>query len=335
MAAEEALIGRKLGRARGKVEGFGLLRGEEVEVFADDAVMLHVEVDEPPTDEAADLTVVFIHGYALNQDCWHYQRRDLAGLARLAFMDQRAHGRSHRGSPEMTSARQLGRDLRSVIDVISPTGPLILVGHSMGGMNILSLAAEDAEFFRARVAGVALLATTSTGLKREDLGLPPRMGAAVRRTLPRMLDLATQQQKLAELGRGGASDLAFILTKRYSFGSHVPAHFTEFVSDMLNGTSIDVIAEYFATVAGFEAAEAVAQLADIDTLVMVGDADLVTPPRHSHEIVERAAHAELVILPRTGHMLLLERWAEVNDHLIRLINRVRVRLAERERLLEP
>ena len=56
-----------------------------VSVIADDAVALHVEVDDDRAPSVTDdLTVIFCHGYSLNQDSWHYQRRDLRPLpARL------------------------------------------------------------------------------------------------------------------------------------------------------------------------------------------------------------------------------------------------------------
>ena len=62
-------------------EPFGELRGRALTVEADDGVPLHVEVDGP---DDADLTVVFCHGYTLNQDAWHYQRRDLRGSVRIS-----------------------------------------------------------------------------------------------------------------------------------------------------------------------------------------------------------------------------------------------------------
>ena len=56
-------------------EPFGELRGREFAVLAPDGVPLHVEVNGP---DDAPVTIIFCHGYALNQDSWHYQRRDLA-----------------------------------------------------------------------------------------------------------------------------------------------------------------------------------------------------------------------------------------------------------------
>ena len=61
-------------------EPLGELRGREFVVVAPDGVPLHVEVNGP---DDAPVTIVFCHGYALHQDSWHYQRRDLASAARL------------------------------------------------------------------------------------------------------------------------------------------------------------------------------------------------------------------------------------------------------------
>ena len=66
-------------------EPFGELRGREVTVTASDGVRLHVEVDGP---DDAPITLVLCHGYTLNLDSWHYQRRDLreqvGGLVEVA-----------------------------------------------------------------------------------------------------------------------------------------------------------------------------------------------------------------------------------------------------------
>jgi pimeloyl-ACP methyl ester carboxylesterase len=59
------------------------------------------------------------------------------------------------------SIDQLGRDLKAVIDAAVPQGPIVLVGHSMGGMTIMALAAHYPELIRERVVGVGLVGTSS------------------------------------------------------------------------------------------------------------------------------------------------------------------------------
>src|SRR3712207_8134062 len=36
-----------------------------------------------------------------------------------------------------------GRDLGQVLDAVVPSGPVVLAGHSMGGMSVMALARQD------------------------------------------------------------------------------------------------------------------------------------------------------------------------------------------------
>src|SRR5271165_2354378 len=160
IAAEKVAVGRiRLRPDPERNEPFGQLRGRAVTVVADDGVPLHAEISGL---ERAPVAIVFCHGYTLNQDVWHYQRRDLAADARLVFWDQRSHGRSGRSDPAHVCIDQLGRDLAGVLEATAPgRGPVILVGHSMGGMTVMSLAAQRPDLFGSKIIGVALLSTTA------------------------------------------------------------------------------------------------------------------------------------------------------------------------------
>ncbi len=135
--AERSLLRRAALATSGDDEGFGMLRGTVHVVEATDGSLLHAEVDDPEVPDPTGLTVIFCHGYALNQDSWHFQRQALRGRARLVFYDQRSHGRSDRAEFDSHHVDQLGTDLGSVIDALAPHGPLVLVGHSMGGVSSL------------------------------------------------------------------------------------------------------------------------------------------------------------------------------------------------------
>src|SRR5215470_1354482 len=103
VAAERIAVYRLRARPGPVGEPFGSLRGLELTVLAEDGVPLHVEINGPDT---APITIVFCHGYTLNQDCWHFQRRDLSDH-RLVFWDQRDHGRSGRSAEGSGSIDQL------------------------------------------------------------------------------------------------------------------------------------------------------------------------------------------------------------------------------------
>ena len=152
-------------RGVGDATPFGSLHSPPLTVVADDGVPLHVEIDEVDRPAPArrrrlaprphtELTVVFVHGYALNMDSWHFQRAAYRGLVRTVFYDQRSHGRSGRSTDGNATIEQLGSDLLSVIDEAVPEGPVVLVGHSMGGMTIVALAEEHPELFGDRIVGV-------------------------------------------------------------------------------------------------------------------------------------------------------------------------------------
>ena len=72
----------------------------------------------------------------------------------MVFYDQPGHGRSGSWSPASTTCPRSARRSRAVIDETVPDGPIVLVGHSMGGMTIMAFAEQYPELFGDRVAGV-------------------------------------------------------------------------------------------------------------------------------------------------------------------------------------
>jgi pimeloyl-ACP methyl ester carboxylesterase len=149
-------------------EPLGELRGRPTTVAVSDGVSLYAEVDG---QDDAPVTVVFCHGYTLNLDSWHYQRRDLRDSYRLVLWDQRSHGRSPRTMDGDCTIDRLGDDLAEVIEALVP-GPCVLVGHSMGGMTIMALADRHPELFGDKIKGVALISTSAGKLAEVSLGLP-------------------------------------------------------------------------------------------------------------------------------------------------------------------
>ena len=330
LLAERIIVGRQVRYDADAEEDFGALHGRTVTVMADDGVGLHVEIDDHRAPSVSDdLTVIFCHGYSLNQDSWHFQRRDLRPFARLVFADQRAHGKSTKGERSRSTVDQLGLDLGRIVDEVGGDGPIILVGHSMGGMSVMALAAHRPELFTdGPVAGVALLATTAGGLSESPFGMPAPIGRALHKIAPSVVEAALAQGDLIEFGRRYGNDLGLWLTKKYSFGSNVSPALTNFTSEMINATPIEVIAEFLPGLEAHEKAEALAAMTGVEALVMVGDKDLLTPPSHSAEIIRRMPQAEFELLADTGHMLMLERFPEVNYALRELISRVRRNASE-------
>ncbi|MGW1227490.1 alpha/beta fold hydrolase [Streptomyces sp. NPDC002530] len=351
VAVERLTVGRSMRkRARLALDAtgpYGSLRGLPGRAVADDGTELYYEIDEaePGGTEAggapasghrrrrlfgrkapAPVTVVFSHGYCLGQDSWHFQRAALRGLVRTVHWDQRSHGRSERGRAQARGVHvgidQLGRDLKAVIDAAAPEGPLVLVGHSMGGMTVMSFAEQYPELMSERVAAVAFVGTSGGRLNEVSFGLPVAGMNAVRRVLPGVLKALGSQPELVERGRRATADLFAGLIKRYSFGSRdVDPAVARFAERLIESTPIDVVAEFYPAFAEHDATDALPLFRDVPVLILAGDKDLVTPSSHSEALADRLPDAELVIVPDAGHLVMLEHPETVTDRLADLLVR--------------
>ncbi|GAA0304655.1 alpha/beta hydrolase [Streptomyces polychromogenes] len=341
VAVERITVGRGIRRkarlALDAAGDYGSLRGTEGTCRAEDGTELYYEVDDldPPSPGGkrrprrkgpAPATVVFCHGYCLSQDSWHFQRAALRGVVRSVYWDQRSHGRSARGlaqaDGEPVTIDQLGRDLKAVIDAAAPEGPLVLVGHSMGGMTVMALAEQFPELVRERVLGVALVGTSSGRLDEVTYGLPSIGQGAVRRLLPGVLKALGSQVELVERGRRATADLFAGMIKLYSFGSReVDPGVARFAERLIEATPIDVVAEFYPAFQTHDKSAALQRFAELPVTVVAGDRDMITPAAHSVAIKEELPAAELVVLEETGHLMMLERPEIVTGLLTGLLAR--------------
>ncbi len=301
-------------------------------VQTDDGVVLAVE-EIGPMD--APLTVVFVHGYTLSMASWTFQRRTLAAElatanghrpdARLVFYDQRGHGASGRGHAEHSTIEQLARDLERVLDARVPRGPVVLVGHSMGGMTIMGLAAVRPELFGSKVVAAALISTSSGNLAELDFGLPELLTRVRAAFFPVAAWTMRRRPALAERTRRLAADLVSAITHSLSFASaDVDPALGQYVDAMIAGTPVDVIAEFYPALAGMDETGSLEPLRKIPTLVLTGDQDKMIPKEHSDLIMDRleGSGATLLVVPDAGHMVLLEKPAEVSSAVSELLRRV-------------
>ena len=88
----------------------------------------------------------------------------------MIFYDQRGHGQSGEAPPETYTVTQLGKDLETVLQVIAPRDPIVLVGHSMGGMTVLSHARQFPQHYGSRIVGAALISSAAEGVAKSPLG---------------------------------------------------------------------------------------------------------------------------------------------------------------------
>ena len=249
---------------------------------------------------AADgVTVVLAHGWTLSHESWLpvvELLRARLGVRVVAF-DQPGHGRSTPESRAPT-VHELGEVLHRVLTALAPTGPLVLAGHSMGGMTIMAWAADHADELAARVRGVVFVAT-SAKVGDDRLRLPleraiMRASARAPRVAPGRL-LSTRSQTRLLYGRGTARETV------------VPG------VTLIQHTSLPTLGRYFLALQQHDETEALEHLGAVPTRVLVGTADRLTPVSHARALAAGIRGAQLTVLPGLGHMLTYEAPGVVAD----------------------
>lgn len=323
-AAAERVVMRLSASADSEIDlsEYTSLQGERREVVASDGAIIIAEVDHLP---GSDFTIVMPHGFALNRHSWFYQRKALRPLANIVVYDQRGHGESRYVSDAVKrdhSINQLGRDLYAVIQQCVPTRTMILIGHSMGGMSILALADQHSELFGTRVVGVGLISTAASDVGTNILGLPQPLARVLRGALPAVASLVNRGGDFVAFDRLSKSDLGLLLTRNYSFGSVAPTHAGEFVADMIAETDLKILVDFLPNLYEHDERSALKALHGVETLVIVGESDRLTPPEQSSAIIDAVPGAELVVLAESGHMVTIERPIEVNELLVGFVEKV-------------
>jgi pimeloyl-ACP methyl ester carboxylesterase len=325
IAAERALVRRDRRRPDSEAgERFGALRGRPATVTSHDGVRLHLE------ELGSGPCLVFAHGFSLTQDVWHYQRRDLPAEFRCVLFDQRGHGRSGRPADHDYSLDALAGDLAAVLDWTGEER-VLLVAHSMGGMAALKLAELEPERMGGQVAGLALVDTTyADALKGMSAAVTARGALTVQRSAIKLAFKFFGQDpvRAAQLRRRG-SDLGYLGTRLFGFGSNPSPGQVAFVDRMLAGTDIEVWAKVFPSLIDFDLSHVLETL-DLPTLVAVGDADRLTPPASARHMAERIPGARLLVLEDAGHLAFLEEH-EVLDAELTVLAREALAPARRRR----
>ncbi|MTD56268.1 alpha/beta fold hydrolase [Amycolatopsis pithecellobii] len=313
---------RKGGEVVEPGERLGDLHADRVStVAADDGTPLAVSEIEP-ADGKPEVTVVGVHGFALSQRSWYFQRGALASLTlprvKQVYYDHRGHGLSGAATAETSTIEQLARDLDAVLRAVAPRGPIVLLGHSMGGMVVMELAQQHPDLFADRICGVAFLATAAGEVGAR--GLPRSLLSKYNPLTRGVGELAGWQPGLVEFVRAAGGQLTRPAVRRLAFGSRdVHPKIVDFLLEMLSVTSVRGLVNYIDTLGSHNRYAALAGLMHAHVLVVHGDADRFTPFSHAERIAAELPDAELVRVRGAGHMVQLEQPELVNSHLIDLL----------------
>jgi pimeloyl-ACP methyl ester carboxylesterase len=315
-------------------ERFGQLPYDEsLAVTTDDGIELYVEIVERADGIDLDFglapdndpTLVFVHGFCLDMGTFHFQRTALSrrGDYRMVFYDQPGHGRSGKLKQGEYTLEALGSGLKRVIDETVPDGPIVLIGHSMGGMTIMSLAELYPDLFGERVKGVVLISTSAGKMDEVNLGMPDFVARFTKPLMPIIINGGKLTSGAVDNIRRASTDLAWLLTRRYGFGTAKPsAALVSYVEQMNSRTGTEVVARYLRTIYTHARYPALEALKRTKALVICGDDDKLTPTDHSAEICRILPDARFVGVPGAGHVALLECPDIVNAALVDFLEQI-------------
>jgi pimeloyl-ACP methyl ester carboxylesterase len=292
-----------------------------VAVDAGDGALLHTTVQG---SDAAPVTLVLAHGWTLAQAAWDDVAAELApeiaaGELRLVRYDQRGHGRSTWGRTEPVSIDLLGEDLLQVIERCAPTGPVVLGGHSMGGMTIMCLAANHAGVIGSRVQGVALVDTSAGDLRRTPRTRAQRLQ---QRLEPGLMAFALARARLVERLRRlspPSSGSHRKIVRGLLYGADATEAMVRRGAEIMHASSVRAFVTFYPALGEHEKRDGLAALTRVPVEVLVGEEDKLTPVSHSRQLAEVLPDAVLHVEPRCGHMLPQERPELVAASVRRLV----------------
>jgi pimeloyl-ACP methyl ester carboxylesterase len=275
--------------------GEGVSRPEHAVVRTPDGAELAVW--DLPGDGSDAPVVVLPHGWGCGHEVWLPVARRLREQGvRVVLYDQRGHGLSTRGTSPLT-VETLAHDLTAVLEA-TDVRDVVLAGHSMGGMTIMSLATHRPDVLKERAKATVLVSTAAT-----DLGSRSAQGTRI----------ATAMVASPVVSRAMQSRYGHVLV-RSSFGENPVRAHMDLTRDLFGGTHGTVRGDFLVSMSTMDLLEGAATIA-VPTTVMVGTRDALTLPKKADQIVATVPGARLITLQNRGHMLPLEDPDSVTDEI--------------------
>lgn len=295
---------------------------------------LHVE-----TEGATEGPVLlFTHGWGLSARIWVEARVDLGARFGLVFWDLPGLGRSGRAAVGY-SIEGFAEDLHAVIDSLPEDRPVVLVGHSIGGMAVLTFCARHPELLNRRVAAIVLENTTHTN------PLETMIFSRVCRPLQPVVELALKLDMVLSPAlwvmnwQAWLSGSTHIAARVAGFGARPTREQLERTARLVTKNSPAVQARGNLAMLRWSVTDRLPRI-DVPALVFVGGRDLMTKAYAGEAIAEALPQARLVRVEDAGHMGPVEKAAFYDEQIgdfaeFICLLRSRVPAASRRSFLSP
>jgi pimeloyl-ACP methyl ester carboxylesterase len=253
-------------------------------------------------------TIVLSHGWGLDSAEWNYLVEELSDRFHIIVWDEAGLGDSTRPPHRDYSLENLARHLEEVLEVADGR-PAVLLGHSIGGMIILTFCRLFPEALGNTVSGLVLTHTTPTDPVRTTSGAA-FYTAIEKPVIVPLMHLTIALSPLVWLMnwlsyRNGSAHLS---TKFTSFGGTETWQQLDFATRFQVRASPAVLARGLLGMMRYDARDILPKIS-VPTLVVSGDRDPVTKPVASAMISSHIPNSRLATLAPARHLGLIEHHA--------------------------
>jgi len=246
-------------------------------------------------DKGSGVPLVFVHGFPFSRAVWREQIDAFQSSHRVIAPDLPGFGNSD-ARPGPATMEQYADDVRALLEQLA-TGPVVLVGHSMGGYVALAFERRCPEMLR----GLVLVGTRA--------GPDSTEAAAGRRAMADKVKTA------------GVQAVVEAMAPKMLDGANHDASMMEDVREfMASSTPVGVVGALLGMAGRADATARLAQIV-VPTLVITGADDMLVAPEESTKLAEAIPGAQLEVIAHAGHLVAFEQAEPFNRALEGWLNR--------------
>lgn len=296
------------------VAGYDAPGGESIEI---DNNLIHYET------QGAGPTIVLTHGFGGSTYSW---RKNIGPLAtagyRVVALDLLGFGYSSRTSQPVYTARAQASLVRSFLDVLDGQNSVqgdntgehryILIGNSLGAGVVLCFALDYPDATRAVVCTAPVVSFSLPWRRARPLFRIPLLGRLLARTI-------------YFYALAGPSAAARMIAAAY--GERIEDVSVEMREEMLRPLQVRGSADSALGLAlSYDARPFMHDLEPIRSpvLVVAGARDAAVPLSSVRNVYERLPNAEMVILPRAGHLVQEDEPERFNNLVLDFLSRTAI-----------
>jgi pimeloyl-ACP methyl ester carboxylesterase len=242
----------------------------------------------------------------LTKDSWSIQMTQLIRLwgnnIRIVSYDHRGHGDSGSASMQTYRIDRLADDLADLLVALRVTGPLTLVGHSMGGMVALAYLGRPTSKRPIDPESLVLVATAAGKLGSHGLGrlLSTPATGLLYHLVHRLPRVGTD-----EIVQFLARPVCVALTRYGGYGDAAPKSLVTASAAAINATPSTTKVGFLRGLKEYDSTQTLSSIT-AKTTIISGGADKLTPMWHARELADGIPGATLISRPTAGHTLLHE-----------------------------